>query len=191
MAQNQRLNGMNMRRLRASRLSRELVREVRVSSDQMIQPHFVVEGLSKRQEVPGLTGVFRETPDSLLKQVERDLESGAKKLILFGVPQKKSERSFDHSFVANQIAALKKRFGSDLWVSVDVCLCSHTTHGHCGVLSLEKNHVENGATVDELARAGLAYAQAGADCVAPSDMMDGRVGAIRTALDSAGLERTL
>src|SRR6185437_472532 len=97
-------------------------------------------------------------------------------------------------FTAAQIAALKKQFGDDLFVAVDVCLCSSTTHGQCGVLTAEGDHVDNRATVPELAQAALAYAEAGADCVAPSDMMDGRVAAIRKALDGAStgrIERTL
>lgn len=182
---------MNFRRLRQSAAVRELTREVRVSVEQLIQPHFVVAGLSGREAVPGLGGVYRETPDTLLKTVERDLEAGVSKILLFGVPADKREKDFDPSFTASQVAALKKRFGQDLFVSVDVCLCSSTTHGQCGILSAEQDHVENSSTVAELAKAGLAYAQAGADCVAPSDMMDGRVGAIREALDGAGLERAL
>jgi porphobilinogen synthase len=168
-------------------LVRELVREHRVSVDQLIQPHFVVEGIKAREDIPGLTGTYRETPDTLLKQVEKDLEAGANKLLLFGVPASKKASAFDPSFTAGQIAALKKRFGDELFVAVDVCLCSSTTHGQCGVLTLEGDHVDNSATVGELAKAALAYAQAGADCVAPSDMMDGRIGAIRRALDAASI----
>ena len=190
MAENQ-SKGMNFRRLRQNQWIRELTRESRVSAEQLIQPQFVVEGISSKQAIPGLTGVFRETPDSLLKQVEKDLEAGVHKVLLFGVPSSKVKSDFSHDFTSHQIAALRKQFGSDLWISVDVCLCSHTSHGHCGVLSADENHVENSASVQELARAALAYAQAGADCVAPSDMMDGRVAAIRKALDSAGLDRTV
>lgn len=182
---------LNLRRLRRSSHVRELVREHRVSVEQLIQPAFVVQGISAREAVPGLTGVYRETPDSLLKQTEQDLEKGVKKLLLFGVPGEKRQRDFDPSFTANQIAALKKRFGHDLFVSVDVCLCSSTTHGQCGILTPEGDHVENHSTVEELAKAAVTYAQAGADCVAPSDMMDGRVRAIRQGLDRAGLDHTL
>lgn len=187
-------NKLSLRRLRQSPHVRELVREHRVSVGQLIQPHFVVEGIRAREDIPGLTGTYRETPDTLLAQVEKDLKVGANKLLLFGVPSAKKTHDFDPSFTATQISALKKRFGDDLWVSVDVCLCSSTSSGQCGVLTPEGDHVDNGATVAELARAALAYAEAGADCVAPSDMMDGRVAAIRKALDSSGparLERTL
>jgi len=181
----------SLRRLRQSSAVRELTREVDVSVQQMIQPLFVVEGIKDRESIPGLTGVYRDTPETLLKQVEKDLESGVRKFLLFGVPGEKKLNQFDPSFTAAQIASLRKRFGKDVFLSVDVCLCSSTTHGQCGILNAEGDHVENAATVAELAKAGLTYAQAGADCVAPSDMMDGRVGAIRAALDGAGLERTL
>lgn len=182
---------LTLRRLRQNRWVRELTREHRVSAEQLIQPLFVVQGISAREEIPGLTGVYRDTPDSLLKQVEKDLEAGVRKFLLFGVPASKGESSFDYSFTANQIAALKKRFGSDLFLAADVCLCSYTSHGHCGILTAEGDHLENTSSVEQLAEAALAYAQAGVDCAAPSDMMDGRVAAIRNILDENSLDRTL
>ncbi|MGK5089312.1 porphobilinogen synthase [Bdellovibrionota bacterium FG-2] len=182
---------LGLRRLRQNPLTRELVREVHFSVEQLIQPCFVVDGISSRESVPGLTGTYRETSETLLRQTEADLKVGVNKLLLFGVPAKKELNNFDFGFTARAIQSLKRQFGSDLWVGVDVCLCSSTEHGQCGILSAEGDHVENDATVAQLARAALTYAQAGADCVAPSDMMDGRVGAIRFALDDAGLEKTL
>lgn len=182
---------LSLRRLRQNPWIRDLVREHRVSVDQLIQPYFVVDGISAREPIPGITGTWRDTPSSLLKQIESDLEAGVRKILLFGVPSEKKLDSFDYSFTTKQIAAIKKQFGNDVFVSVDVCLCSSTTHGQCGVLNPEGDHVVNSATVAELARAATEYAQAGADCVAPSDMMDGRIGAIRESLDKAGLERTL
>jgi porphobilinogen synthase len=196
-----------LRRLRQNEWIRDLVRESRVSSSQLIQPYFVVQGLKQRETIQGLTGTHRETPETLLKQVEKDLEAGVRKLILFGVPNEKKpggspgtasgtspgtlNDKFNYDFTASQIGALKKRFGKDIFVSVDVCLCSYTAHGHCGILNPEGDHLENGSSVKALADAALHYAQAGADCVAPSDMMDGRIGAIRERLDQAGLDRTL
>jgi porphobilinogen synthase len=135
--------------------------------------------------------VHRETDETLLRQIESDLEAGVHKFLLFGVPGDKRERGFSPDATAGAVAAIKRRFGHDLWLSVDVCLCSSTTHGHCGILSAEGDHVENDASVAALAQAAVAYARAGADCVAPSDMMDGRVRAIREALDADGWERTL
>ncbi len=180
-----------LRRTRMNRWARELVRETRVDPEQMVQPLFVVEGLRDREPVPGLTGVFRETPESLLRQIEADMETGVRKFLLFGVPGSKGENNFDGSFTATQVAAVKKLCGADLFLAVDVCLCSSTTHGQCGVLSPAGDRVVNDPTVSELVRLALACSRAGADCVAPSDMMDGRVAAIRTALDSEGLEDTL
>jgi porphobilinogen synthase len=181
---------LTLRRLRLSKATRELVREIRVSPSQLIQPHFSVEGLKAREPVAGMPGIFRETDDTLASQVEHDLELGTDKILLFGVPAAKAARDFSFDYTAARIESLRRRFGRDLWIGVDVCLCSATTHGQCGIVSREGDHVENAATVSELARAATAYAKAGADCVAPSDMMDGRVAAIRRALDEAGLERT-
>ena len=182
---------LGLRRLRQNPAIRELVQQHRVSPEQMIQPLFVVEGLRKPETVPGLTGTHRETPDSLLKTIEQDLEAGVRKFILFSIPQEKRINQFNPDFAAQQIAKIRQTFGQDLFLSVDVCLCSSTTHGQCGVLTPELDHVDNSATVEELAQLALAYAQAGANCVAPSDMMDGRVGAIRSLLDRHHLERTL
>ncbi len=184
-------SSLTLRRLRQNEHVRALTREVHVRPDQLIQPLFVAEGHPHPEPVPGLTGVNQDTADSLPRQVEADLAAGVRHFLLFGVPQARRERQIDWSFTAAQIQALKRRFGSDLWLAVDVCLCSSTPHGHCGVLSVEGDHVDNDATLPELAQAAVAYAQAGADCVAPSDMMDGRVAAIRGALDAAGLPRTV
>ncbi len=180
---------IDLRRLRLSRHTRDLVADVVVSSKKLIQPVFAVDGIKDREPVPTLTGVYRETRESLIRQTEADLERGVEKFILFGVPNEKAEKPAQFAFATDTIAALKRAFGHDLWLAVDVCLCSYTSHGHCGVI--EGDHIDNGASVEILAEAALAYAQAGADCVAPSDMMDGRVGAIRSLLDSKGFEQTV
>jgi porphobilinogen synthase len=186
-----RVAGLTLRRMRQSAALRDLVREVDVPHSKLIQPIFVVQGLQRRETVPGLAGVFRETTSSLAAQVEADLAAGVDKFLLFGVPSAKREHDFDHSFTASQVRALRQHFGADIWLAADVCLCSYTTHGHCGILDDSRSHVDNGATVDALARAAAEYAEAGADCVAPSDMMDGRVAAIRATLDARGLEGTV
>lgn len=185
------MSRISLRRLRQDAHIRALTREVRPAPEQFIQPLFVVEGLKDREEVPGLTGVYRDTPDSLLKQIEADLKAGVSKFLLFGVPEGRSTHDIDWSFDAGQIDRIKRCFGSDIWLAVDVCLCSSTPHGHCGVLNPEGDHLDNRASVKELAAAAAAYATAGADCVAPSDMMDGRIGAIRQALEDANRDRTL
>jgi len=185
------MSTITLRRLRQNTHIRELTREVRVSTEQMIQPLFVVENLTEREAVPGLTGVYRETTASLLQQVSDDLAKGVSKFLLFGVPEKKDLHNFDFSFTAAQIKALKESFGDRIWLAADVCLCASTEHGHCGVLNDAGDHVENHASVEALVNEALAFAEAGADCIAPSDMMDGRIGDIRNALDSSGFERTL
>lgn len=182
---------LSQRRLRQNNHIRQLTREVRVSAEQFVQPLFVIEGLTEKQAVPGLNGVYRETVASLITQVETDLAAGTSKFLLFGVPEAKALHNFDFSFLTAQINALKQHFGQDIWLAVDVCLCSSTEHGHCGVINNDGDHVLNGDTVAALSDAAVNYAAAGADCVAPSDMMDGRVATIRDALDSAGLERTI
>ena len=182
---------LTQRRLRQNRHIRELSREVRVSTEQFIQPLFVVEGLDEKQSVPGLSGVNRETPDSLIEQIEADLDAGISKFLLFGVPLEKHLHEFNFSFTATQIQHVKKHFGDRIWLAVDVCLCSSTEHGHCGILNTEGDHVLNGDSVVALGQAALEYAQAGADCVAPSDMMDGRIASIRKILDNHELERTI
>jgi porphobilinogen synthase len=182
---------LGLRRLRQDPHIRGLTREVRLHPEQFIQPLFVVEGLDAPVAVPGLAGVNRDTLDTLLRQVEADLAAGIRCFLLFGVPREKHAHGFHHDFTARAIGALRQRFGQDIWLAVDVCLCAHTTHGHCGILDDTGTHVLNADSVDALVEAAVAYAQAGADCVAPSDMMDGRIGAIRRALDAAGRERTV
>jgi porphobilinogen synthase len=191
MAQPKNRYDLNLRRLRQSPQLRELTRETVLSHRKLIQPLFVVEGISSRETIPGLSDVYRDTPESLLSQVEADLEKGVRSFLLFGVPGHKKTQGFDSSFTAQQIQSIKSRFGKDVFLSVDVCLCSFTAHGQCGILSVEGDHVENHATVSELAKSAQAFAAAGADCVAPSDMMDGRIAAIREALLASGLEKTL
>jgi porphobilinogen synthase len=185
------MSRISLRRLRQNAHIRSLTREVRLSPEQFIQPLFVAEAVTQREAVPGLTGVYRESPASLLSQIQADLEAGVQKFLLFGVPCARQERDIDWSFTAGQVAAIKQRFGAAVWLAVDVCLCSATPHGHCGVLNTEGDHVENHASVQELAAAAAAFASAGADCVAPSDMMDGRIAAIRDALEQVGRERTV
>jgi porphobilinogen synthase len=182
---------LTLRRLRRDPLIRTLTREIDVVPGRLIQPLFVSQSASSAEAVPGLTGVNVETPASLLRQVEADIESGVRAFLLFGVPAHKAADGSGYQFTAQQIAALRQRFGQDLWIAADVCVCSFTESGHCGVLTPEGDHVDNTASVEALARVALSYAQAGANCVAPSDMMDGRVARIRSTLDAAGLEHVI
>jgi len=132
---------------------RELTRTVRPVPEQFIQPLFVVEGLEQRQPVPGLNDVWRETADSLLQQIRDDVERGISKFLLFGVPAKKTTDNFDHSFTATQIAAVKAELGDTVWLAADVCLCSATQHGHCGILNDSGNEVDNNLSIQALAGA--------------------------------------
>ncbi len=181
-----------MRRLRTGTLSRELFAETRLSPSMLMYPFFVTAGNNIRHEIASMPGIAHLSVDNLLREVETCLSLGIRNILLFGVNEPKSEfaaaAQSAHSIVPEAVRALKKSFGDDLYVATDVCLCAYTTHGHCGVL--EHGHIVNDASLPLLATMALRHAEAGADMVAPSDMMDGRVGAIRTALDEAGFEHT-
>ena len=180
------------RRLRKSPILRELVAETRLSKDMFIYPYFVVPGNNVVHGIDAMPGVSHFSVDTLLKDVEKSLSLGINKVLLFGVGEKKIEdasSSYDkHSVVANAVRELKKEFADDLYVVTDVCTCAYTTHGHCGIL--QHDYVQNDKTVDVLARMALTHAEAGADMVAPSDMMDGRILGIREKLDKNNLENT-
>jgi porphobilinogen synthase len=181
---------MNLRRLRANAHIRDLVAEVTVSQNDLIQPIFVDETLSERALVKNMSGVFSDTEGSILQQIENDLKAGVTKFLLFPVPKDRFDGNFRFDFAQNVVANIKKEFGDALWLINDVCLCSYTTHGHCGVLSGGGDRMLNAETVKILADYSLGLAQAGADCIAPSDMTDGRIGAIRQILDKNNLETT-
>ena len=180
------------RRLRKNPLVREMVAETRLSKDMFIYPYFVVPGKNVVHAIDAMPGISHFSEDTLLSDVEKGLKLGVNKIMLFGVGDEKSETAasayHDHSLVPSAVRLLKKNFGEDLYVVTDVCVCSYTTHGHCGIL--ENDYVQNDATVEVIAKMGLTHAQAGADMLAPSDMMDGRVGAMRSVLDGAGFTNT-
>lgn len=180
------------RRLRKTPLVREMVAETRLSRDMFIYPYFVTKGNGVVQPIEAMPGIHRFSVDTLLADVEKGLKVGVNKLLLFGVGEEKSEDGSSscsgHSVVAEAVKALKHSFGQDVYVITDVCLCAYTTHGHCGIL--DEGAVINDASVDVLARMALSHARAGADMVAPSDMMDGRVLGIRHVLDSNGFQDT-
>ena len=179
-------NQMTLRRLRQNQHIRDLTQDVQVSRKDFIQPLFVVEGLKQREAITGLHGIYRETPQSLLQQVERDLAVGIAKFILFIIPKEKGLKGFSYEFASEQIKALKDNFGDKIWLALDVCICSITLHGHCGILNDAKDRINGLATLAELGQQAVAFADAGADCLAPSGMMDSAVAKIRQSLDSAG-----
>ncbi len=176
------------RRLRSGRLIRELVNPLRISHKSFIQPLFVEQGLPQPREITGMNGIVVETTHTILENIEHNLKQGINKFLLFPVPSKKSRHSFDFSFAADLVFSLKQKYKNEIWLATDVCLCSYTESGHCGILNLTGDAVLNQDSVEELSRYALQLAQAGADCVAPSDMMDGRVRAIRNRLNQNALE---
>jgi len=180
------------RRLRKSPILRELVAETRLSKDMFIYPYFVVPGKNVLKGIEAMPGVSHFSVDTLIKDVEKSLKIGINKVLLFGVGEEKTENassSYDkHSVVANAVRELKKEFSDELYVVTDVCTCAYTTHGHCGIV--QHGYVQNDQTVDVLARMALTHAEAGADMVSPSDMMDGRILGIREKLDKNNLENT-
>ncbi len=175
------------RRLRRSAAIRSLVRETRLSPENFVYPLFVVPGEAQRRESASMPGVFQLSVDEIVKEATAARDEGIPGVLLFGLPPEKDAvgtgASDPEGPVQTAVRALKKEVPG-LLVVTDVCLCEYTSHGHCGILDGED--VVNDATVEELARAALSHAAAGADIVAPSDMMDGRVGRIREKLDGAG-----
>jgi porphobilinogen synthase len=183
---------VRLRRLRVNEAVRRLVRETHLHPRQFLWPVFVVPGEGVREEVAAMPGVYRYSADVLVEEVGRNAELGLGGLLVFGVPPRKdetaSEAYAEEGVVQRAVRALKAAF-PELLVATDVCLCAYTSHGHCGVV--EDGKILNDPSLELLARTAVSHARAGADVVAPSDMMDGRVGAIRRALDQAGFTETL
>lgn len=183
---------VRLRRLRVNEAVRRLVRETDLHPRQFLWPVFVVPGRGVREEVAAMPGVYRYSADVLVEEVGRNAELGLGGLLVFGVPSHKdevaSEAYADEGVVQRAVRALKAAF-PELLVATDVCLCAYTSHGHCGVV--EGGKILNDPSLELLARTAVSHARAGADMVAPSDMMDGRVGAVRRALDQAGFTETL
>ncbi len=180
------------RRLRRSEVLRDAVAETRLHPDLLVQPHFVLPGKDRREEIGAMPGIARESGDRLLRTAAADLELGLRHVLLFGLPEEKSptaESALDpDGVVPAAIRLLKQEFGDDLLVSADICVCAYTDHGHCGVI--QDGEVDNDETLSLIAGMAFACALAGADVVAPSDMMDGRVAAIRVGLDQHGFTDT-
>jgi len=180
-----------LRRLRRSPALRALVRETRLSPDMFVLPLFVCEGEGVRREVSSMPGVFNLSVDEAVKEAAAANADGVKGVILFGLPDAKDDigsLAYDPEAPVQCAIRALKRDVPDVLVMTDVCLCEYTDHGHCGIVI--DDEIANDPTVDQLVRAAVTHAAAGADIVAPSDMMDGRVGAIRTALDERGFENT-
>ncbi|MGA7564214.1 MAG: porphobilinogen synthase [Desulfobaccales bacterium] len=177
------------RRLRRQETLRKMVQETHLRREDFIYPMFAAPGQGVRQAVDAMPGVFRLSVDQLVKEAREVADLGLPAVLLFGVPQKKdetgSEAASPKGAVQQAVRRLKKETPG-LLVITDVCLCGYTSHGHCGLI--HQGEVDNDASLEALAEVALSHAEAGADMVAPSDMMDGRVGAIREALDERGFE---
>ena len=179
------------RRLRASPALRRLVRETHLSASQLVLPFFARSGKKLRREIAAMPGVFQLSPDELLRDATAAHKLGVPAVLLFGIPDKKDAKAsgaFAKNGIVQQTVRLLKKELPSLLVITDVCLCEYMDHGHCGVVHGGK--VLNDPTLKILAQTALSHAEAGADIVAPSDMMDGRVAAIRAALDGHGLDET-
>jgi porphobilinogen synthase len=179
------------RRLRKNEAFRRMIRETKLSGDDFIYPLFVIHGRKVRNEIRSMPGIAQLSVDLAVKEAEEAFNLGIPAVILFGIPKKKDPRGSEayarSGIIQQAIRAIKDRL-PELVVITDICLCEYTSHGHCGVVI--KDQVDNDATLDLLAKMSLSHAEAGADMVAPSDMMDGRVKVIREILDQNAFENT-
>lgn len=179
------------RRLRGSEALRKMVRETRMDKSSLIYPLFVKEGKGIEEEIPSMPGQFRYSLDRLPYELERLSKAGVGSVMLFGIPEHKDEvgsGAYAADGIVQRALEVAKKEAPQLFYITDVCMCEYTSHGHCGVLC--GHEVENDQTLDLLAKTALSHVQAGADMVAPSDMMDGRVRAIRECLDKGGYKET-
>jgi porphobilinogen synthase len=174
---------------------RDLVAETTVLPQHLIMPHFVLSAARGHEPIPSMPGIAQVGIEELLAQVGQDLKLGIRSVLLFGHPEQGGKTpdgmaaAAANGAVQQAVAALKQSFGSDLLVITDVCLCAYTDHGHCGIPT-DTGEIDNDSSLHSLSAAALSHAAAGADIVAPSDMMEGRVAAIRTTLDRAGFDQT-
>ncbi len=183
--------GVRLRRLRESPALRRMVQETQLSVSDFMYPMFVTHGRDVRNEIEPMPGIFQLSLDHLMAEVGEVSELGIPAVLLFGIPAKKDAvgtEAYESGGIIQEAIRIIKQTVPDLMVVTDVCLCDYTDHGHCGVIADGK--VDNDATLELLARTAVAHAEAGADMVAPSAMMDGQVGAIRQALDSGGFTET-
>ena len=176
------------RRLRGGEIIRKMVRETRMDKSSLIYPLFVKEGENQKEEIPTMPGQFRYSLDRMPEKLEELMKARVDKVMFFGIPDHKdevgSQAYAEDGIVQKALRKAREEFQEELYLITDVCMCEYTSHGHCGIL--HGHEVDNDKTLDYLARTALSHVEAGADMVAPSDMMDGRVRAIRTILDKNG-----
>lgn len=181
------------RRLRRNKIIHDLVGETRINPDKLIMPYFVSESGTSRTEIKSMPGIYRDPSDRFIESFKADFDMGINKIMLFGVVDKKDDTASmadsPDNPVIQVIEKLKSQFDDDIFIATDICLCEYTSSGHCGLFDGQR--IDNDSTLDRLAEMAIAHAKAGADCVAPSDMMDGRVGYIRASLENEGLVDTI
>jgi porphobilinogen synthase len=183
------------RRLRGSAALRNLVRETNLTAHDFVLPLFVSEKIDKRRPIPSMPGVFQLTVDEAVDEARKAQDLGLQAVLLFGIPEKKDEQASgayaENGVIQKALRAIKKKCPEVVAIT-DVCLCEYMSHGHCGVTRIDGDHfhVLNDESVELLVKTSISHAKAGADMVAPSDMMDGRIGAIREALDAGGFADT-
>lgn len=177
------------RRLRKNERLRDLIAETDISARELIYPMFVMPGKGVREEVVSMPGIYKQTVDNIVKEALEAGKLGVNSILLFGIPEKKDEtgsEGYDSNGIVQKAVRELKKKAKGTTVITDVCMCEYTSHGHCGII--RDGEVDNDETLEYLSRMALSHAEAGADIVAPSDMMDGRVGVIREALDENGFD---
>jgi porphobilinogen synthase len=181
---------VRLRRLRRNEVLRNLVAETTLDPSRLVYPIFISDQKNVRIPIPSMPGIFQFSIDNALIEIGQALQAGVKSIILFGIPEEKDQEASsgwdEQGVIQRAIRQIKKHFGDDLFVIADTCLCEYMSHGHCGIVMEGK--VLNDPSIEVLSRVAVSQALAGADMVAPSDMMDGRVFAIRDSLDEAGLD---
>lgn len=180
------------RRLRENPLIRGMIRETRASKDSLIYPIFFEEGKDIKAPISAMDGHYRYSPDRAKEIIDQCLEHGVNKVLLFGIPKEKDELGSqayaENGIVQQAVRAIKEEYQDQIYVITDVCMCEYTSHGHCGILC--GHDVDNDETLKYLTATAVSHAAAGADMVAPSDMMDGRIAALRAGLDEKGFQNT-
>ena len=183
---------MNFRRLRLKRNLRDLVRETHITTDDLVMPIFIKEGMSGKNEVSSMPGIFQFGEDSFLDEIEELIELGIKGVLLFGIPLLKdscgSDALNENGLIARSVRKIKEKFGDKILVMTDLCFCEYTEHGHCGIINPKLRTVDNDATLEISAKQAIIHAEAGADVIAPSGMMDNIITTLRDALDNNGFK---
>jgi porphobilinogen synthase len=183
---------MNFRRLRLKGNLRDLVRETHITTDDLVMPIFIKEGMSGKNEVSSMPGIFQFGEDSFLDEIEELIELGIKGVLLFGIPLLKdscgSDALNENGLIARSVRKIKEKFGDKILVMTDLCFCEYTEHGHCGIINPKLRTVDNDATLEISAKQAIIHAEAGADVIAPSGMMDNIITTLRDALDNNGFK---